>query len=224
MSQGGKHGRLGRDVHALAASPRRPVGERGERTHRRLHPHPHGGLGDAHPHRFSALLARQRHRPGQGHDLEVEGGEVAVGSFLAEGRDRHDDEAGIPPTQDVVLEPPAAQRPRREALEQEVGPLGEPKQEPAVLLAVEVQRDAPLAGIGGEPEEALGSAAVVSLPARRPAPRGIAPGRLDLDHVRPEVGEHLPGQEPQGARQVEHAVRGEEHRPHTLRLRAAATE
>src|SRR5437879_7243541 len=60
-------------------------------------------------------------RPGQGHDLEVEGGEVAVGSFLAEGRDRHDDEAGIPPTQDVVLEPPAAQRPRRRSEERRVG-------------------------------------------------------------------------------------------------------
>jgi hypothetical protein len=126
---------------------------------------------------------------------------------LAERRDRDVDQAAVVALQRLVAEAPLLQRPRREALQEEVGSAREVPQRAAPVVAFEVEDEAALAGIGREP---VGPDGLVAAPAlRQPPARGVAAGWLDLDDVRAEVGQDLPGQVAERAGEVEDRVRFE---------------
>ena len=75
-------------------------------------------------------------------------------------------------------------------MDQHAGALQQRPERCAVLAAPEIQGDATLVGIQEE-ENAAGFRIRLVPGKRAAAAEGVAPGRLDLDDVGPEIGEHL---------------------------------
>ena len=197
-------------VNALPPARQRAVGERRQRAHRRLRPDPHRSLRDGDAHRLAALRARERHRAARRHDLQVGAEMVSVRAFLPEGRDRDKYQSRVLLAQPLVPQTPSVERPRREALKNEIYLFRQPYKQLPPARVFEVQSDPALVGVEGEPVQAL-RRALLAAQERRPAARRVAARWLDLDDIRAEVAEDFARQETERPRQVEHAVWSEQH-------------
>src|SRR6185503_10338103 len=107
-----------------------------------------------------------------------------------EWRDRDVHEPGLERVECSVAEAERVEPAGRLGLDQEVRARDETPQHLAVARIVEIERDAALsARVRPERQRALGIPLVAEV--RPGAPQRAAAARLDLDHVRAEVGEDL---------------------------------
>ena len=119
---------------------------------------------------------------------------------LAEPGDRQHDEAGVAGREVLPVEVEPGQHPRAEVLDDDVGGGGEIGDERRAAGRAEVDRHVPLPGV------LLGVVAGQAVDDLAPQPRDVALGRLDLDDVGTEVGQHPTGQRTrQHPGQVQHA-------------------
>ena len=153
-------------------------------------------------------MAGEAHDPAHRLRDHVVGGALRVGSRLAEARDRRHHQPRM-----LALELlPAVAEPlhhaRTEVLDEHVGALEQPLEHAAVGRGVEIEREALLAAV--ERDEVGGR---VADEGADPARVVAAAGRLDLDHARTQIGEHL-GAERTGehARQIDDEDPGERAR------------
>ena len=169
--------------------------------HARVQPRLREADGDRRP----VVVALHRDEPTRCLQREVGGRPVRVRSTLPERADRGVDERGIERAQILVAEPDRAERARLERLHEHVGAARELAQPRAVGLVVEVEYDAALAdGVDGPVQRAV-ELALAAVHERRMAPRGVATGRLDLDHLGAHVGEQPAGNLAVAGGEVEHA-------------------
>jgi hypothetical protein len=130
----------------------------------------------------------------------VVGGPVGVGSVLSEAEGADVEQPRVGAGQAFVAQPQPRHRLRPDAVDKHVAGFGHAQQGPPPALLLQVEHDAPLAGVGLQ-EERAGAAAAGSGPAQ-----DVALGRLDLDHVRAHVGQDRRGVGPHDHRgQVEDA-------------------
>ena len=133
-----------------------------------------------------AGLARDADHPALRLEDEVEGRAIPIGAVLAEARDGTVDDSGVSLPRFLVGQAEAREGARAVVLEHDVAPLDELEEELLALGALEVDLDAFLVAV--EADEVRGLAAGQR---RSPRARDVArASRLELDHLRPEVGEH----------------------------------
>src|SRR4051794_4487598 len=90
----------------------------------------------------------------------------------------------------AVPEPAIVEVPPRAGVDDDIRPSDQVAQGVTPVVGIQVERDPALAEVVVPEVEALVDVAGVS--AERPvAARSLSPGRLDLDHVGTEAGEHL---------------------------------
>ena len=144
----------------------------------------------------------------------VVAGQAAQRAIGAEARDRAVDEARMPLRERVVAEAPLLHRAGQEILDQHVGALEQAREHRLSGRLAEIERERALAAIDrGE----VGGVAVL-VERRAEQARLVAERRLDLDHVRAVVGEHLRAQRTrQHARQVDHPNAVERAHRHAAR-------
>src|ERR1700750_1118103 len=94
-----------------------------------------------------AALARHAHDPRRGLDQRVVAGLLAQRAMSAERADRAVDETGVPRPQSGGGEARALVGPRPQALEEDVGPAGEPQHDLAPPLVSKVDRERALARV-----------------------------------------------------------------------------
>ena len=133
---------------------------------------------------------RDRHQPADRLDHEVVARLRRIGAVGAEPRDREVHEVRVELAERGVAEPERGHPADAVVLDQHVRPREEPTKHLATGVGLQVEPDRALVPVdreevGGRPR-AVG---LVADPRRPPAPRRVAVGRLDLDHVRAEVGE-----------------------------------
>ena len=92
-----------------------------------------------------------------------------------------------------------------ERLDQHVGPLDQAPKPLTASLGLDIDDDAAFVAAKRPPEQAVLRAGSV-VDERAAATRGAAAGRLDLDHVRAEVGQRLPAPVEAALRHVDNAV------------------
>jgi hypothetical protein len=141
--------------------------------------------------------AGQAHQPGLGLDDLVEAGSRPVGTAGAEAGDRERDQARVVLAQGGGVQAEPGEQAGPVVLDEHVG-LGAQRAQPVGTRGVlEVQPHRPLAAVGGEEVRRLGGrplrGAVGRLDERQPAAAVVAGGRLDLQHVGADVGEHHRG-------------------------------
>ena len=144
---------------------------------------------------------------GLGVDHAGVGGPIALRTVLAEPGDRQHHEARVERREIAPGEPVAGHDPGPEVLQHDVGRRGEAAHEGAPRRVAQVDGDRPLAGVLLAEVRRLGSLAERA--------RDVTLGRLDLDDVSAEVGEHAPGERAgEDTAQVEdlHAVQWVRHR------------
>ena len=149
------------------------------------------------PGRVAVGGAGQAHQPGLGLDDLVEAGSRPVGTAGAEAGDRQRDQAGVVLAQGGGVQAEPGEQAGPVVLDEHVG-LGAQRAQPVGTRGVlEVQPHRPLAAVGGEEVRRLGGRplrrAVGRLDERQPAAAVVAGGRLDLQHVGADVGEHHRG-------------------------------
>ena len=144
------------------------------------------------------------HRPGDDVGPFVGG----VRAVLPERRDRDEHQPWVELRQPLVAEAEPVHLPRRGGLQDDVGRRREALEAGAAGRGLQIKNDAALIGVVGEPVQPLLGVGVV-VDEGRPAAGRVAAGRLDLDHIRAEVGEELAAGLSRLARQVQHAVRRE---------------
>ena len=148
---------------------------------------------DAHLRRLSPVLVRRprdRHQPADRLHDEVVAGLPRIRAVRAEAGDREVHEVRVERGERGVPEPEPGQPTDPVVLDQHVRRAEEAPQDLAPGVGLEVDTDRALVPVDGE--EVGGGARArgsVTDPRRSPAPRRVAVGRLDLDHVRAEVGE-----------------------------------
>src|SRR5208282_6720804 len=109
----------------------------------------------------------------------VEAGAVAVGPVLAEAGDAGIDEAGVERLQALVIDAETEFHVRAIVFHENVRLLDELLQDRDTLGVLEIEGDAALVAVD------VLEVGAVALPTQAP----IALRRLDLDHVRPPIGE-----------------------------------
>ena len=93
----------------------------------------------------------------------------------------------------------------RGGFDDEVGLINEFEEELASARLAQIERRAALGVVEGPPEERALRVRFVVIEGRAPARAGGLAGRLKLDHVGAQLGEHAPGQHAELVGQVEHA-------------------
>ena len=165
--------------------------------------HPHGQQrrpvlvddGRAHRGRRLAGAPRDGGEPRDALHEEVLTRAVAVRARLAVAGSRDVNEPRVDGAGVLPAEPPALEHARPEVLDQHVRPLDEPARDGPAMIRLEVEREAPLVPVREQKERA--HAVEVEVAARPVALPQRPPGRLDLDHVGPEVGQELDARGPQ---------------------------
>ena len=136
------------------------------------------------------IVAAVQHDPAQGQVDQVAGGVIGPRPGVAERRDPRPDQPGIVHRDVVVPDPAPGQVAARPGVDHHVGCPGQPGERLAALGGVQIQHHRPLAEVVvPEVQAAVGVRLVV---VERPEPPGgLAAGRLDPHHIRPEPGQHL---------------------------------
>ena len=180
--------RRGEQVHVemLSVAGAEPVHQRrvdgAEREIRRRH------VGDraARPRRRMARHAGDAHEPAHALRDRVVAGSLRVGAGLAEAAHRHVDDPGIHGAHGLVPHAKAIGDAGHEVLDEHVRAGGEVAEQPRAVRLLEVERDPALVPVDGGEDGAHARAPR----ARAPLAEVVAALRaLDLDHVRPQVGE-----------------------------------
>ena len=206
-----------REVEMLAHAGLGAVRERRAHGDRRVHAGHDVGDRDARLLRPAAgqvvALAGDAHQPGHPLDHEVVAGPLAVRAGLAEAGDRAVDEPRVDLLQVVVAEPVAGEVAELVVLEQHVATRRELAHHALPGGLREIDGDRLLAPVGAGEVRRLGRllAARILQPRRAERARVVPLLRtLDLDHLRAEVGEVLPGpRRGEHAREIEDADVGQ---------------
>ena len=195
-----------RDVDVGALAGEAAPFEGAQREQRGVQPDVGVGVGVAHAERRFACVADEAVEAGDAADGGAVGAEAGVDPVLPGKRLRDHDDVRPQLAQLLVAEAEPGQRPGPPVLDQDVGVRDDAAQHLAALVRLEVEREAALVARGVVEERVL--VRVVLRPDDRPPPpRDVeVRARLDLDHVRAEVGQHLPADRagPDHA-EVEHA-------------------
>ena len=179
--------------------------ERGH--HRDRRPHPRAEIHDrgSHPGGGAAGIAGHGHQPGARLHERVVPGVLPQRALAPVGRDRNVDYRRIVRLDALISDSQPVGGTVAQRLDHHVGFGRQPACAVTVAPILQIQDHAALVSVHDLEERAL--------PAdegRSPLPRGIASGGLDLDHVRPQIAQDLPGE---GSRQilgkVQHADSGE---------------
>ena len=186
----------------LTGSRARGVEQGDQRAHRRERARRDVRLRAGQRDRRVALLARHVEGAAQRARDQVGAAVVAVRPGLPEAGDRREHEPRVQRAQRFVAEPERVQVARRKRLHDDVGASGQPLQDLASLGPRRIERDAPLTRIRVEEGEARVVPGRVA-PERRDAPRRVAAGPLDLDHVGAHVGHQLAAVGARGVGQLE---------------------
>ena len=149
-------------------------------------------------------VTREEHVAAHGHRDEVGHLEIAVRSGLSEGRQGDDDDVLLYLRQVIVSQPKAGEVSGRKALQHQVELPNETLEQVLAVGGGQIEGDASLAGVVGPPVEALLGVGIVAVE-RGNVARGVAFGRLDLDHVGAHVAQNLTGQLPLGVGEIENA-------------------
>ena len=200
-----QHAGLGRHVHVLAPAGAPALGVGHQRRHGGVGAGPLIALRKRHPERRLVRIAGERHAAAHGHDLDVRGPVATVGAGQAEGGDGHQHGVGVGRADDVVAETDLFEPARPEGLQHEVRLLHEALEQRLPLRRLEVQRDAALAVVEGEPVEALLRMAL-AVEIRPDQPGGVPARTLHLDHVRAQVAQGLAAEEAQLVGEVQDTV------------------
>src|SRR6266542_19816 len=179
----------------------------------RVHPRRHVRDGRAAADAVRAGLAGYADHAALRLEDEVEGGAIPVRPILAEARDRAVDDAAVPLPRLLVAEAEALEGPRAVVLEDDVASLHEAEEQRPAFGKLEIDLDALFV--------AMQAHEVRCLPAgqwRPPRARDVARSpRLELDHLRAEIGEHGRAERTgQGVAEIEHPdvlQRHSHHRP-----------
>ena len=155
----------------------------------------------------AVVVTRQSRHSRHRLDCVAVAARVAFGTVAPERRHRDHDEPRIDRAHRFVAEPEPIHHAGTEILDQDVGDLDQPFQDFDSARAREIERDAPLAAIGGiEDRGALDRLHLRRRHRERTAPPVEVMRVLDLDHVGAHLGEHLADQRPRPShRDVEHA-------------------
>ena len=202
------HRRLERDVDVLALATLVAGKQREEHADGSLEAAVVVRDGQGATDRGAVGVARRIEVAARRDDGEVRAAPCGARAGLSERRDRAEDRTAVPRVQRLPAEAARREAAGRLRLEDDVSPLGECEEQLASARPVERERHAALGGVEREPEERplhVGG----PTPERRPPPRRIAPGRLDLHDVGAEVAEHLPREEPGLRSEVEDANAGQ---------------
>ena len=182
---------LRRCVHLLAFAGQPAVAEGDHRADGPVHGADEMSMGIAGHQRRAVRLAGDvqvaRERP----DGDVPVIVVPIRAFLPEAADGGEDDSRVDLAEHGVAEADAFQVAGREGLDDDVGGLHELLEDTAAIRRLDIEGDAPLVGVEGEPVEALLRVRLVMVE-RAPVATRVAARRLDLDHVGAEVS-HRPG-------------------------------
>ena len=130
---------------------------------------------------------------------------VRVGAVLPEGGDRGHHQPRIAGADRLPAQADRSQRAGRRRFDDEVGLIDEFEEELAPARLAQIERRAALGVVECPPEERAFGVRFVVVEGRAPARAGGLAGRLELDHVGAQLGEHAPGQHAEFVGQVEHA-------------------
>ena len=144
-------------------------------------------------HRRTVGFARQRHEPAHRLHHEVITRLVAARPVLPETADRAIDEAGIALRQAGVIEPELGQLARQEILDHHVRAARQRGDPLKIVCVSEIGSDATLPAVAAMIIGRLARAILALHEGRPPQAGTVALGRLDLDHVRAQIGERLAG-------------------------------
>ena len=193
-----------RGVDVLSAPRFLALGERRKRPEHRVVGGDVAGVVFGRTDRRRALqvvITAGTHRTAQRQPDAVGPGPLRPRPVLPERRDRQHDQPRVGVGQQHRVEGTLQRRLRR--LQHDVGFRGKSQKELQPVVGGDVQRQRALVGVVVPPEErALGTGQILEKGAD-PPPR-VAGRRLDLDHVRSEVGEQPPGVLPERIAQIQH--------------------
>jgi hypothetical protein len=154
--EGGGDGLGAGGVHQLAASHPLPSVDRRQAPGGGAHGSEEvGGEGPVLERRLAGATAVAVARAGEVVGVQVAAGPLAVGTGLAEGRDRDDHQVRIQLLEARVVEAQLADALRGVIVDQDVGPLQQPEQQVATLRPRQVEGDAALVRIEEVEEAAL---------------------------------------------------------------------
>ena len=201
-----EHGVQKADVDHLALAGLLGMAERGEDAEGAHQGRHLVGQRDGRQQRSALGLAEQSREAAEGLGDGGEAGMLGIGPVLAEAAHPQDDELRIRPQQILAAETQGLELSRPHVLDQHIR-LGQkrPKARPAGV-GFQIQGDRELVAVEELPEIGIG----LARPRPAHAPGRIAARRLDLDDLRPEIGEIFarPGAGDDG-RQLDHANAGE---------------
>ncbi|MCY1202516.1 hypothetical protein D9M72_140060 [compost metagenome] len=194
-----------RDVQELAQAAAAALVERQQDGHRRVQARHHVHDRQADAGGLALRVAVHAHQAAHGLGAGVVAGQTAQRSVGSEAADPAMDQGREFPAQGLVSQAPFFQRAGLEVLDQHVGVGQQAAQQLLARRPGQVQRHAFLVAVHAD--EVRGG---VAQEGRPPAPRLVAAGRLDLEHVRAVVGQDLRAiRAAQHAGQVDHLAAGQ---------------
>ena len=158
--------------------------------------------------RLSAGRAAERGEAAHRRADQVRRLPVRVGAVLPEGSDRGHHQPRIAGVDRLPAQVDRSHCAGRGRFDDEVGLIDELEEEFAPARRAQVERRAAFGVVEGPPEERAFGVRFVVIEGRAPARAGGLAGRLELDHVGAQLGEHAPGQHAELVGQVEHAEGG----------------
>ena len=163
-------------------------------------------------HRFAVGIAGQVHHPAHALGHEIVAGALCIRTGLTEARHRAIDQPRVVRREALIVETEFGEPADLEIFDQHVRARRKLAHDAASFLALEVELDRTLAAVGGVEISSAEMAAVGRGDERRPPAAGVVACALalDLDHVRTQVGQDLPGPRPrQDTGQFQHAQTGQ---------------
>ncbi len=163
--------------------------------HHRMRCHQATGLVSGNGRQVAGLASLALHQIGQpAHALDhiVIGGQAGIGAILAKAMQAHVDQARVLAAQPHRVQPQLGQFLRPHAVHEDIAGLEQRMQRLLGLGRLQVQHHAFLAAVGAHEQRRH-----AGLGGRPGVARGVAAGRLDLDHLGAVIGQHLAGQRPE---------------------------
>ena len=182
-----------------------PVKMGGQGGHGPVHPSQGIRLFSGETQRRAIPISAQGHLTAHAHIDEIRVLEMGVRPCPAEGGDGNHDQRRIQTVQDFKRESQLLKTARRKGLDKKFGPTDQSPEAASVIFLVKVQGNASLGSIIGGPIQALFRVRVI-IDKGPCSPRRVPFGRLNLDNVRPQIGQYLPAKLTAMVCQIEHAI------------------